>query len=299
MTTVSPAKAWFIACRPATLTAAIVPVAVGASVAFASRGFRLGPVLAALFGAIAIQIGTNFANDVFDFKKGVDTEERLGPTRAVEAGLLSARSVTLGMILAFSIATAFGIYLVMEAGVPIVVIGIVSILSGIAYTGGPYPLAYLGLGDAFVFVFFGFVAVCGTSFVQMREVPNLAWWASIPVGCLATAILVVNNLRDRHTDLKANKKTLAVRFGRRFTELEYLVLMLGAYAIPIAIFLRPGGHSYWNLIPLLSLPIAIKLTRDIFRLEGVPLNQTLANTAKLLLIYGLLWSMGLSLPLIF
>ena len=296
VSTISPTRAWILACRPATLTAAFVPVAVGAAVAYASEGFRLVPVLAALLGAMAIQIGTNFANDVFDFKKGADTEERLGPTRAVEAGLLSANAVMRGMVVAFALATIFGVYLVFEAGLPIVIIGILSIISGIAYTGGPYPLAYLGLGDIFVFIFFGLVAVCGTCFVQMNEVPQLAWLAALPVGALSTAILVVNNVRDRHTDVKADKKTLAVRFGRRFAEIEYVLLMLTAYLTPLWVYGTEDRNSLWSLLPLLTLPIAGKLTFDLFRLEGSPLNQTLANTAKLLLVFGVLWAAGLALP---
>ena len=292
----SKTRAWIMASRPATLTAAFVPVAVGASVAFAAQGFRLAPVLAALFGAIAIQIGTNFANDVFDFKKGADTAERMGPTRAVEAGLLSERAVLIGMCIAFVIASLFGVYLIFEAGLPILIIGVLSILSGIAYTGGPYPLAYLGLGDVFVFVFFGLVAVCGTSYVQMGQVPLLAWWAAIPIGCLATAILVVNNKRDRHTDIKANKKTLAVRFGRRFVEIEYILLMFVAYLVPVLLLELEVANSLWTLLPLISLPYAVRIIRDVLRFEGAPLNNSLAQTAKLLLIFGLLWATGMSLP---
>ena len=295
MTQVSPARAWLLASRPATLTAAFVPVAVGTAVAYSVEGFQLWPALAALFGAFAIQIGTNFANDVFDFKKGADTKERLGPTRAVEAGLLSPDAVMRGMIIAFGIATVFGVYLVYEAGIPIVVVGILSILSGIAYTGGPYPLAYNGLGDIFVFVFFGGVAVCGTCYVQMNTIPQLAWLASLPVGAIATAILVVNNVRDRHTDIKADKKTLIVRFGRRFGEVEYILLMLIAYLTPAAVYLAGKRQSAWVLLPLLSLPFALQLTVHLIKREGEPLNQTLAQTAKLLLVFGLLWAAGLTL----
>src|SRR5580692_1531577 len=208
-------RVWLLACRPATLVAAFVPVAVGAACAVADAHFRAGPALAALLGAVFIQIGTNLANDVYDFERGADTAERLGPTRAVQAGLLTARQVRAGMVVAFGLATLAGAYLVSAAGWPVVAIGVLSVASGIAYTGGPYPLGYHGLGDVFVMAFFGFVAVCGTVFVQAHEVPLLAWLAAVPVGAIATAVLVVNNLRDREQDARAGKRTLAVRFGRR------------------------------------------------------------------------------------
>ena len=288
-------QAWVLACRPATLTAAFVPVSVGAAVSYSHQSFELLPVLAALFGAFAIQIGTNFANDVFDFKKGADNSDRLGPTRAVEAGLISAKEMTFGMVVAFSIAALFGVYLIAEAGIAILILGIISILSGIAYTGGPYPLAYNGLGDIFVFIFFGFVAVCGTCYVQGQTIPSTAWAASIPIGALATAILVVNNVRDRHTDVVANKKTLIVRFGRRFGVAEYIILMLMAYLTPIWLLFRESSPpDYSLLLPLLTLPWAGKLTKDVMQLEGKPLNETLASTAKLLLLFGVLWTFGLS-----
>ena len=193
---------WIGAARLRTLPAAIVPVVVGTAVAHASGGLSWGPAIAALLGSLAIQIGTNFANDVFDAEKGADGPDRLGPTRAVAAGLISASAMRRAMIAAFGVAALFGLYLVSVAGWPVVAIGIASILSGIAYTGGPWPLGYHGLGDVFVMLFFGFVAVCGTAFVQLAHVPCLAVWASIPVGSLATAILVVNNLRDRHQDVR-------------------------------------------------------------------------------------------------
>jgi len=295
MSEMSKFQAWVLACRPATLTAAFVPVSVGAAVSYSHQSFELLPVLAALFGAFAIQIGTNFANDVFDFKKGADNSDRLGPTRAVEAGLISAKEMTFGMVVAFSIAALFGVYLIAEAGIAILILGIISILSGIAYTGGPYPLAYNGLGDIFVFIFFGFVAVCGTCYVQGQTIPSTAWAASIPIGALATAILVVNNVRDRHTDVVANKKTLIVRFGRRFGVAEYIILMLMAYLTPIWLLFRESSPpDYSLLLPLLTLPWAGKLTKDVMQLEGKPLNETLASTAKLLLLFGVLWTFGLS-----
>jgi 1,4-dihydroxy-2-naphthoate octaprenyltransferase len=288
-------RAWLLASRPATLTAALVPVLVGTAVAEATGGLRIGPALAALFSAVMIQIATNFANDVFDHEKGADTHERLGPTRAVQAGLLTPSEVRRGLIVTIALAVLSGIYLTIVAGFPVVVLGVLSVLSGLAYTGGPYPLGYHGLGDVFVLVFFGFVAVCGTVFVQTGAVPPLAWLASIPVGAIATAVLVVNNVRDRSTDVHAGKRTLAVRFGRRFGVLEYGALLFAAYLAPasaVVLLHRPP----WVLLPMLSAPIGIKLTRTLATTDGRPLNACLVGTAKLLLIYGVLFAVGLVMP---
>jgi 1,4-dihydroxy-2-naphthoate octaprenyltransferase len=284
---------WWLAARPATLTAAVVPVVVGTAVAHATAAVRWDTALAALLGASAIQIGTNFANDVFDAEKGADTPDRLGPVRAVAAGLLSAGAMRAGMIVAFAVATLFGVYLTWAAGWPIVVIGVLSVASGIAYTGGPYPLGYNGLGDLFVMVFFGLVAVLGTVFVQTGELPALAWAAAVPVGAIATAILVVNNVRDRATDVRAGKRTLVVRFGRRFGELEYAILLAVAYATPLAIALASGGWAV--CAPLVTGPAAVALARRVRTEEGPALNATLAATAKLLLAFGLLFALGLAL----
>lgn len=287
-------RAWLLASRPATLTAAFVPVAVGTACAAAAGGLRWDTALAALLGAFGIQIGTNFANDVFDAEKGADTEERLGPTRAVQAGLIAPRAMRAGMIVAFAFSTACGAYLVLHAGWPVIAIGIASILSGIAYTGGPYPLGYHGLGDVFVMIFFGFVAVCGTALVQVGEIPAIAWWASVPVGALATAILVVNNLRDRLTDVKAGKRTLAVRFGRTGAEIEYGLMLLAAYATPIAMWLE-GVSGPWAMLPIATFPIALRLFEQVRAREGAPLNATLAGTAKLLLVHGVLFAIGIAI----
>ena len=290
----SRARIWVMACRPATLTAAIVPVMVGAAVAYrtaGASGVRVGALLAALLGAMFIQIGTNLANDVFDAEKGADTAERLGPTRVTQAGLLTAREVRAGMVVAFGLATLAGVYLVASAGWPIVAIGVASIASGIAYTGGPYPLGYNGLGDVFVFVFFGLVAVCGTAFVGLGSIPTLAWAAAVPVGALATAVLVVNNVRDRATDVVAGKRTLVVRLGRRFGTLEYAALWLVAWAVPLALaaaFSKPA-----MLLPLATAPFGARLIRTVATTEGRPLNATLAATAKMLLAYGALLTASL------
>ena len=285
-------RAWILASRPKTLTAGAVPVLVGTAVAHAAGGIAFGPALAALLGALAIQVGTNFANDVFDFVRGADTEARLGPLRAVQAGLLSPRDMKLGMGVAFAVATLMGIYLVAVAGWPVVVIGVASVASGIGYTGGPFPLAYRGLGDLFVLLFFGFVAVLGTVYVQRLAVPPLAVWAAIPVGALATAVLVVNNVRDRVTDAQAQKRTLVVRWGRRFGLIEFAVCLGLAYLIPVA--LAAGGYGPWVMLCLASTPWAVAVFRSVLSGEGEVLNRALGETARLLLLYGVLWALGLA-----
>jgi 1,4-dihydroxy-2-naphthoate octaprenyltransferase len=278
--------------RLRSLPAAVVPVAVGTACAAASGGVALGPALAALGGALAIQIGTNFANDVFDAERGADGPDRIGPLRAVAAGLITAGAMKRAMIAAIGVATLLGVYLVAVAGWPVVAIGVASVVSGIAYTGGPWPLGYHGLGDLFVLVFFGFVAVCGTAFVQLGRVPDLAIAASVPVGALATAILVVNNLRDRATDERAGKRTLAVRLGRRGALIEYAALVAIAYAVPAA--LAASGRLAVAL-PLLSAPIgAVRVRALIAADDGPAFNHCLAATAQLLLLFGGLFAAGLA-----
>jgi 1,4-dihydroxy-2-naphthoate polyprenyltransferase len=285
-------RAWIMASRPATLGAAVVPVIVGSGVAAKVDAFALGPALAALFGAIAIQIGTNFVNDVYDFEKGADTSARLGPTRAVQAGLLTARQVRWGAIASFAAAMLFGLYLIGAAGWVVAAIGLASIAAGFAYTAGPWPLAYLGLGDVFVMIFFGFVAVCGTVFVQAGEVPLLAPLSALAVGSLSTAILAVNNLRDREQDRLAQKRTLAVRFGKRFAIAEYLLLLLVAYLVPVALVLS-GLASPFALLPCVTVPLAAKLAIEVARTEGRALNDALVGTGKLLVLFGTLFAIGL------
>ena len=288
------AAAWVLACRPATLAAALVPVAVGSACALAAGGFRAGPALAALAGALLLQIGANLANDVFDFEKGADTETRLGPTRAVQAGLLTPAAARRGMAVAFALATVAGLYLTAVAGPVVVAIGIASIACAVAYTGGPYPLGYHGLGDVFVMLFFGFVAVCGTAFVEARSVPATAWFAAVPVGALATAILAVNNLRDRAGDAIAGKRTLAVRLGERGAVVEYALLLAAAYLAPVVLAALKMA-SPWVLLPLLTLPIGVVRMRAVSRVRGRALNAELVKTAQLLLLHGLLFATGLAI----
>lgn len=283
---------WVMATRPATLTAAATPVLVGTACAHAVGGFRPGPALAALTGAFLLQIGANLANDLFDFEKGADTAERLGPTRVVQSGLLSPSAVRAGMAVTFGLALLVGAYLVWVAGPVIVLIGLLSIAAAVAYTGGPYPLAYNALGDIAVLLFFGFVAVGGTAFVQVGHVPTLAWIAAIPVGTLTTAILVVNNVRDIETDARAGKRTLAVRLGRRGAVAEYALLIAAAYAVPVALVLA-GRLSAWGLLPLATAPLAIQLFRRVRHQRGRALNPALGGTARLLFLFGALFALGL------
>ncbi|HEX2915655.1 MAG TPA: 1,4-dihydroxy-2-naphthoate polyprenyltransferase [Chloroflexia bacterium] len=285
---------WWIAARPKTLPAATVPVIVGTAAAIKDRQFQLLPALAALVGALLIQIGANFANDVFDFKKGADTAERLGPTRVTLAGLLTPRQVFTGMWVVFGLATLVGIYLVYVGGWPIVVIGIASILAAIAYTGGPFPLGYNGLGDIFVFIFFGLVAVCGTYYVQAGTVGAVAWWSALPVGFLATDILVVNNLRDIKTDRVAGKRTIAVRLGESGARAEYAILLILTYLVPLAMWLT-GIAGPWMLLSWLSLPVAWPIWQLVAHQEGRVLNKALGGTSRVELVYGVLFSIGLIL----
>jgi len=284
-------KIWYLAIRPKTLPAALAPVITGMGLALGDGVFKPGPAFAAMLVALLLQIGSNLANDVYDFKKGTDTCERTGPLRVTQAGLLSPGQVMTGMVVVFALSFLVGIYLIYLGGWPILVIGILAIISAIAYTAGPYPLGYNGLADFFVFVFFGPVAVCGTYYLQAGNVSPVAWWASVFPGMLITAILVVNNLRDIETDRKAGKKSLAVRFGVTFTRVQYVLLVGLSYAIPVVIWLS-GLAPFTVLLSWLSLPLAIPGIRDVFTRKGSSLNLTLAGTARLGLIFCILFSVG-------
>jgi 1,4-dihydroxy-2-naphthoate octaprenyltransferase len=285
-------RAWLLAARPATLPAAIAPVAVGTACAAAAGGFRPGPAAAAAVGALLLQVAANFANDVFDFEKGADREDRLGPPRAVQSGLLSPAAMRRGLVAVLAAALAVGVYLAAVAGWPVVAIGIASIAAAVAYTGGPFPLGYHGLGDLMVLLFFGFVAVCGTAFVQVGGLPALAVAASVPVGALATAILVVNNLRDRAGDAIAGKRTLAVRLGPGGARVEYAALLAVAYTVPIALAALRGE---WLLAaPVVTAPWAVRLVGSIWRRDGLALNPCLPATARLLLLHSLVWAAAIA-----
>lgn len=281
------------AARPQTLPAGLVPVLVGTAVAHRSAHADLAIGGFALASALFIQIGANYANDVFDAERGADGPDRVGPTRAVAAGLVSARAMRAAMWASFAIASALGAILVWLAGWPVLAIGVISILAAIAYTGGPFPLGYHGLGDVFVMVFFGLVAVVGTVFVEAHDVTPLAWLAALPIGALSTAILVVNNVRDRETDARIGKRTLAVRLGKRGGLVEQALLFTLAFgcALGTAGWLR----SPWPLLPLVTLPWAIDAWRALRDREGSTLNQTLGGTARLLLVFGALYAAGIAI----
>jgi 1,4-dihydroxy-2-naphthoate octaprenyltransferase len=285
-------RVWMLAIRVPTLSAAVVPVLVGTAIA-AREGRFNGVIFAVVMcAALLIQIGTNLTNDLFDFQKGADTGARLGPVRVVQAGLLSQKEVAAGSALSFGLAIVLGVYLVRVGGWPIVAIGLAAVASGIAYTGGPWPLGYHGLGDVFVFIFFGVIAVVGTFYLQSGDVTGAALTASLPVAMLVTAILVVNNLRDIDTDRAAGKRTLAVRFGRGVTQLQYSILVLGAYLVAAALWLG-GADSAWAMLPWLTVPLGLRLVREVWRSEGgAALNRTLRQTAGLHLIFGILLAMG-------
>lgn len=291
---ISPLHAWILAIRPKTLPASAAPVVVGTAAALADSRFALLPALAALAGSLLLQIGVNLANDYFDHMKGIDSGDRLGPLRVTQSGLIPARRVRNAMILAFVLGALVGLYLIQVGGWPILVVGAASIISALAYSGGPYPLASHGLGDVFVFVFFGLVAVCGTYYVQALQIPLPVVMASVPVGLLITAILVVNNLRDIGTDSSSGKRTLAVMMGEKATRREYAILVVGAYLVP-ALFWAIRRDSLWILLPLVSVPLARKVARVVMTQKGPVLNEALAGTARIALVYSLLLGLGLVL----
>jgi 1,4-dihydroxy-2-naphthoate octaprenyltransferase len=286
-------RIWLLAARPATLPAAIVPVLVGSAAGLHGlHQIHERVLFPTLLAALLIQIGTNFANDVFDFRRGADTAERLGPLRVTQGGLVTPRRVLIATYVTFGLALLIGLYLVSIGGWPILVIGILCLVAGVTYTGGPWPFGYHGLGDLVCFVFFGVLAVLGSAYLQRLEITPLDVWASIPVGCLVTAILIVNNLRDIDTDRQVGKMTLAVRLGRRATRLEYIALVAIAYLVVVYLGLS-GMVGAWWWLPLLSLPLAIWLVRFVSRAEGRPLNQALKRTGQLHLVFGLLFAAAL------
>lgn len=287
-------NAWLLAIRPRTLPAAAAGVVMGSALAWQDGFFRLDATVACLLTALLLQIGSNLANDVFDFQRGTDTPERLGPMRVTQAGLLTPAQVKYGMAVVFTLAALFGLYLAWLGGWPIILIGIAAILSAIAYTGGPFPLGYYGLGDLFVFIFFGLASVAGTYYVQAGFVSAAAWWMTIPPGLIITAILVVNNLRDLENDKKAGKCTLAVILGERATKMQYLICMIAAYlALLLAAWM--GLVPWTALLSWLSLPLATRATRLVFTQRGRPLNAALAGTGQTALVFSILFWVGLLL----
>lgn len=286
---------WIEAARPQTLAAAVIPVLVGASLAFQTELLNWVNTIVALICAMLIQIGTNFANDYFDFVKGSDTDERIGFRRATAAGLTTPNQMLNATILTMALAFFLGLYLVWSAGWVVLVVGLLSLLFGILYTGGPFPLGYNGLGDLFVFIFFGIVAVMTTYYVNALEWSEASFWASLAVGALCVNILVVNNLRDVEQDKKSGKKTLGVLFGERALKLEYTFMMLIAYAIPPH-FLIQLEYNFWILLPFAALPLTGYYVYRIWTEENkVQLNPMLERTAQFMVIFGILFSIGIIL----
>lgn len=282
-------RLWLQAIRPRTLPAGAAPVVVGSAAAFSVGEFRPLPALAALAGALLLQVAANLANDYHDWKNGADTAERSGPVRVTQQGLIPPRQVKLAYRLVLLMVVPVGGYLASLGGWPILAIGLAGMLCAVAYTGGPLPLGYLGLGDLLVFVFFGPIAVAGTYVVQVGRWDALALLAGVPVGLLATAILVVNNHRDADTDRAAGKKTLAVRLGRDAMRGFYGLLLLAAFVVPAALIGWPGA------LVLLAAPLAIAPLRAMWdQVDGPRLNRALAQTAQLLLVFGLLFSIALA-----
>ncbi len=308
----SRARAWWIAARPHTLSAAVVPVLVGSGLAWGDdgicppgsncvsnadpglleRAFRWDAFIAALVGALAIQIAANFVNDIFDARKGADTEERIGPTRVVAAGLLSERAVWTGTGIVVAVAVAAGAYLIAIAGWVIAVVGIFSLLAMFGYVGGPKPYGYHGLGELFVFVFFGLVATVGSRYVHDMTAPGDAWLLAIPVGCLVTAVLVANNVRDIDTDRAAGKNTLAVYLGRDRTRTLFAVLVWGAFAAILG-FGAAGWTPVWTLLAMIVAPFALPIVRTIHaETRGPPLIRALKGIARIHLAVGILLTVG-------
>jgi 1,4-dihydroxy-2-naphthoate polyprenyltransferase len=284
-------RLWLLAARPRTLPAAIAPVLVGTALAGSEDTFRALPFVAALLGSVFIQIGTNLSNDYSDARRGADTEDRLGPVRVTAGGLVPPRQVLLATYVTFGLAVLCGAYLVYVAGPVLLAIGAASILAGILYTGGPRPYGYEGLGEVFVFLFFGIVAVAGSYYVQQEKLEWEAFALAVPVGLLAAAILVVNNVRDIDTDRRAGKRTLAVRLGRPRTRTLFSVMLLVADValIPVAFAL-----SAWVLLPVLTVPLAARLARTVrAHVDGPTLNAALARTGMLQLAFCVLLSVGI------
>lgn len=289
---------WIKAARPQTLAAAFVPVCVGVALAIHDRTFDWVPSIVALICAFLIQIGTNFANDYFDFKKGADTGERIGFERATATGLIPEQSMLKATIITMGLAFVLGLYLVWHAGWIIFWIGALSLICGILYTGGPFPLGYNGLGDVFVFIFFGIIAVMATYYVNALEWSIDSFWASLAVGALCINILVVNNLRDVEQDRIAGKNTLGVLFGEDALRWEYLIMLLLALAIPPHFYFQLN-YNWMIFIPYVSLPIAGMLLRKIWLQEDKrKLNKALEQTAQFMTLFGILFSTGILLDLI-
>lgn len=284
-------RIWLAAIRPKTLPASIAPVLMGTFMAFGDGVEHWVTALVTLMAAILIQVGTNFANDYYDYQNGVDTSERTGPLRVVQAGLVKPQSMRCAFILAFLFAAMACYYLYLRAGWPIALIAVAAVCSGIFYTAGPFPFGYLGLGEIFVFIFFGPVAVAGTYYVQSFELNRAVIMSGFIPGLFSTAIIAVNNLRDRDTDAQVGKKTLAVRFGPTFARFEYFACISIAALLPIPIYFKTQDHLRTLYAPFILL-MAFPAFRRVFQDEGTSLNNALAYTGLLLLVYTLAFVLG-------
>jgi len=290
-----PFKTWLMAFRPKTLSASIAPVLIGTAMAFGDGIHHFPTAVICLLAALAIQIGTNIANDYYDYKKGTDTAERIGPTRVTQAGLIQPTTMRNAFIISFVIAALLSIYLIQRGGWPIVIIGVCAILSGIFYTAGPRPLGYIGLGDFFVLIFFGPVAVAGTYYVQSYEMNMAVILAGFAPGLISVAILSINNLRDIDNDRKAGKNTLAVRFGRSFAINEYLGSIITASLIPVLIYGLIEDHLnilFCTTLMFIAIPVIKTVTT---KSDGPSLNRALAQTGRLLMIYSIIFAIGWNL----
>ena len=288
-------KSVFIAIRPKTLSASIAPVLVGSAIAFNSSQFNMRIFFLTIFSAIFIQIGTNFANDVYDFINGADNDERVGPTRAVQANLISVNVMKYLTIIAFSLSVICGLPLVIKGGYPILLIGILSIISGYAYTGGPYPLGYNGWGDIFVFIFFGPIAVCGTFFLQLGYVSIESIVSGIIMGCLSVTLLCINNIRDVDTDSNVGKRTIAVRFGVMFVKYLFISLFLICYLLLgyLSFNLNYINKNVYFLLLIITLPLCLKLNFDVFKLKLHSLNRLLSNVSVFIIVFSLLFILSI------
>jgi len=283
---------WLVAARPRTLPAAIAPVLVGTALAASEGVFRPLVFVAALVGSVFIQIGTNLSNDYSDARRGADTEDRLGPLRVTGGGLMPPRRVLVGTYVAFGVAVAAGTYLIAVAGWELLLVGAVSILAGVLYTGGPRPYGYEGLGELFVFLFFGVVAVVGSYFAQTERLVWEAFALAVPVGLLAAGILVVNNVRDVDTDRRAGKRTLAVKLGREGARRLFGAMLVFAFMAPVVTWVA-GGLSAWILLSLLASPLAVPLARTVLtRVDGPSLNAALGRSGALLALFSALLAAG-------
>jgi len=284
---------WLLAARPRTLPASIAPVLVGTALAFREGHFQALPFIATLVTAVLLQIGANYSNDVFDFLKGAD-KDRKGPTRVTQSGLVTPRQMLIATGVVFGLAAILGIYLVFVGGTVILLIGLFAILAALAYTAGPFPLAYNGLGDVFAFLFFGIVAINGTYYLQAGHFSALGLMASVPTALLVMNIITVNNLRDIDTDRAAGKHTLAVRIGDSATRREYTISTILAYLVPVGLA-AIYGEAWW-VLPLLSIPIAWRLVKDLWATpRSQALNPILGRTAQFNLLFAILLALGLVL----